>query len=142
METDKNLTLALLDYKAGTLQLTGQHEEVLLIRNNGKVELIDTFDLGFMVGIESDISEFVSHKEILLQPGDGIVLYTDGITEAQNIEKKQYGLTRLCEVVSCNWSKTAKEIQQVIITDVKDYIGTQKVFDDITLLVLKQNVSN
>jgi len=73
-----------------------------------------------------------------LQPGDGIVLYTDGITEAQNIEEKQYDLSRLCDVISSNWSGNAKQIQQAVINDVKNYIGTQKIQDDITLLVLKQ----
>ncbi len=72
-----------------------------------------------------------------LQPGDGIVLYTDG-TEARNPEMELYGIERLCEVVSRNWHQTAKEIQQAVIADVKQYIDTQEVFDDITLLVLKQ----
>jgi len=138
METDKNLTLSLLDYQAGTLQLTGQHEEVLVVRQSGIVERIDTFDLGFMVGIEADITDFVSHKEIDLQLGDGIVLYTDGITEARNPHKKMYGLERLCKVISHNWHLSAPEIQQAVIANVKQFIDTQKVYDDITLLVLKQ----
>lgn len=138
MGSDKNLTLALLDYQNGIVQLTGQHEYVLLVRKNGDVERIDTVNLGFMIGIVDDISAFASHQEISLQPSDGIVLYTDGITEARNFEKKQYGLERLCEVVTCNWSGTAKEIQQAVIADVKNYIGAQKILDDITLLVLKQ----
>jgi sigma-B regulation protein RsbU (phosphoserine phosphatase) len=41
-------------------------------------------------------------------------------------------------VVSQNWHLSAKEIQQAVVADVKQYINTQKVFDDITLLVLKQ----
>ncbi len=138
METDKNLTLSLLDYQAGTLTMTGQHEEVLLARQGGEIERIDTFDLGFMIGVENDISEFTSHREISLQPGEGIVLYTDGITEARNPNKKQYGVERLCEVVSRHWHLSAPEIQQAVISDVRQYIGTQKVDDDITLLVLKQ----
>ncbi|MFK5969212.1 MAG: PP2C family protein-serine/threonine phosphatase [Candidatus Marithrix sp.] len=138
MGTDKNLTLSLLDYKDGVLQLTGQHEEVLLVRKDGKIEKIDTFDLGFSIGIIVDITKFTNHQKIQLNPGDGIVLYTDGITEAHNIEKEQYGLDKLCQVVSNSWSGTAKAVQQAVINDVKNYIGTQKVFDDITLLVLKQ----
>ncbi len=138
METDKNLTLSLLDYQNGVLQLTGQHEEVLLVSTDGKIEQIDTFDLGFIIGLESNIDEFISHREITLQSGAGIVLYTDGITEAQNIEKKQYSLERLCQIIEQNWSKTAEEIKQAVVTDVKNYIGKQKVFDDITLLILKQ----
>ncbi len=138
MGTDKNLTLSLLDYHAGVLTITGQHEEVLLVRQGGQIEKIDTFDLGFSVGILVDITEFTDNRKIELQPGDGIVLYTDGITEAQNSVNKQYGLERLCETISSNWLGTAKQVQQAVITDVKNYIGTHKVIDDITLLVLKQ----
>jgi len=136
--SEKNLTLSLLDYQAGKLTITGQHEDILLVRKDGKIELIDTLELGFSVGIIADITKFVSHQEISLQPGDGVVLYTDGITEAQNTEEQQYGLERLCEIVSDNWSANAKEIQQTVVADLKNYIGKQKILDDITLLVLKQ----
>ncbi|EDN72735.1 Stage II sporulation E [Beggiatoa sp. SS] len=138
MKLDKNLTLSLLDYHEGVLQLTGQHEDVLLVRKSGQIERVDTFDLGFMVGVVPNIAHIVSHFEIQLQPGDGIVLYTDGITEALNPEMEHYEIERLCNVVSQSWHLTAQEIQQAVIADVKQYIDTQEVFDDITLLVLKQ----
>ncbi|EDN65331.1 Stage II sporulation E [Beggiatoa sp. PS] len=80
----------------------------------------------------------MSQQELSLQPGDGIVLYTDGITEARNPEMELYEIERLCEVVSRNWHLTAKEIQQAVIDNVRQFIGEQKIFDDITLLVLKQ----
>ncbi len=67
-----------------------------------------------------------------------MVLYTDGITEAEDINCKQYGLERLCEVVSRNSSLSPEEIKQAVIADVRQHIGSQKVFDDITLVVLKQ----
>ncbi|HHB93205.1 MAG TPA: GAF domain-containing protein [Thioploca sp.] len=139
MEIDKNLTLSLLDYHAGTVTVTGQHEEILVVRKDGTIERIDTFDLGFMVGLKKDITKFISYQDISLQAGDGIVLYTDGITEAQNMDNEQYDIERLCKIVSNSWSGNAKEIQEAVITDVKDYIGKQKILDDITLLVLKQN---
>ena len=138
MKTDKNLTLSLLDYQQGQLQITGQHEEVLVVRQSGEIERIDTTDLGFMVGVIPNTTRMNSHKNIQLQKGDGIVLYTDGITEAQNLQEEQYGLERLCEVVSHRWHLTAQEIQQAVVSNVKQFIGTQKVFDDITLLILKQ----
>lgn len=138
MNSDKNLTLSLFEYQNGALRFTGQHEEVLVVRQGGDIERIDTFDLGFMVGVEPDITDFLAQREISLQPGDGVVLYTDGITEAQNLDKVQYGVERLCEVVSRNWHLSASEIQQAAIANVQQHIGEQKVFDDITLLVLKQ----
>jgi len=146
LQTDKNLTLSLLDYQpqqgiqpdGGILQITGQHEEILLVRKGGEVERIDTFDFGFIVGLQADISPFVAQHEISLQQNDGIVLYTDGITEAQNFQKKQYGVERLCQIISQNWHLSAHEIQNAVIADLRLHIGTQKVYDDITLLVLKQ----
>jgi serine phosphatase RsbU (regulator of sigma subunit)/tetratricopeptide (TPR) repeat protein len=138
MGTDKNLTLSLLDYQDGQLQVTGQHEEVLLVRQSGAIERIDTFELGFSVGVIDDIAEMVSQTHLELHEGDGIVLYTDGITEARNPKMELYEIERLCEVVSTNWHLSAKEIQQAVIADVRQFIGEQKVFDDITLLVLKQ----
>jgi len=138
MKIDKNLTLALLDYQAGKLLLSGQHEEVLVVRKNGRVERIDTLYLGFPVGIEPSIREFVDQREIALQPGDGVVLYTDGITEARNVDKIEYGIERLCQIVSRHWHGPALKIQQAIIADVRQYIGTKPIDDDITVLVLKQ----
>jgi predicted ATPase/serine phosphatase RsbU (regulator of sigma subunit)/tRNA A-37 threonylcarbamoyl transferase component Bud32 len=138
MGTDKNLTLSLLDYHAGQLRVTGQHEEVLVVREGGKIERVDTVDLGFMVGVIPNIAHTLSHLDIALQPGDGIVLYTDGITEARDMEMTLYGEERLCAVVSQHWHLTAQEIQEAVVDDVKQYMGRQKMFDDITLLVLKQ----
>jgi predicted ATPase/serine phosphatase RsbU (regulator of sigma subunit)/tRNA A-37 threonylcarbamoyl transferase component Bud32 len=138
MGTDKNLTLSLLDYQGGQLQITGQHEEVLLVSEEGKIERMDTFDLGFSVGLKADIAPLVAHETFSLKKNEGIVLYTDGITEAQNLDEEQYGIERLCEVVSRNWQQTAQQIQQAVIADVRQFIGEQKMFDDITLLVLKQ----
>ena len=138
MQSDKNLTLSLLDYANGSLRISGQHEEVLYVNQLGKIERIDTFNLGFMVGIEPDITQFVAQHEINLADGEGVVLYTDGVTEAMNEAKQCYGLARLCEVVSQHWSLSALEIQQAVIQDLRHHIGKCKLQDDVTLLVIKQ----
>ena len=138
MSSDRNLTLALIDYHQGEVRISGQHEEILVIRANGAVERIDTLDLGFPIGLVDEISEFVAQETVRLNPGDGMVLYTDGITEAENPHRQFYGIERLCEVVSQNWQQSASAIQRAVINDVRQHIGTQKVYDDISLLVLKQ----
>jgi serine phosphatase RsbU (regulator of sigma subunit)/sensor domain CHASE-containing protein len=138
IQSDKNMTLALLDYHKGLLSLTGQHEEIILVRANGGVERIDTFDLGFPIGLEAEIDAFVGKMEIRLETGDMVILYTDGVTEASNPQKNQYGLERLCEVVSQHKDRSAAEIRQAVVQDVRQHIGDQTVFDDITLLVIKQ----
>ncbi|MEG4168782.1 MULTISPECIES: SpoIIE family protein phosphatase [unclassified Microcoleus] len=138
MKSDKNASLALLDYEEGMLKLSGQHEEMIVVRCNGSVERFDTIDLGFPIGLDVDIAEFVAEKIVHLRSGDVVVLYTDGITEAKNMDKVLYGLDRLIEVIEINWQRSAAEIRHAVIKDVRSHIGEQKVFDDITLLVLKQ----
>jgi signal transduction histidine kinase/serine phosphatase RsbU (regulator of sigma subunit) len=141
MEVDKNLTLSLLEYQpaqvGGVLRISGHHEDIIVVRN-GHLERIDTGDLGFQVGFVEDIAEFVDQIEVTLNTGDVVVLYTDGITEAENQERKEYGIKRLCEVVEQNWQQSVKGIRKAVIDDVRQYIGQQKVFDDITLVVFKQ----
>ena len=142
IEIDKNLTLSLLEYqpqeeKGSVLRISGRHEDIIVVRQ-GELECIDTGDLGLQVGFVDDIAEFVAQIEITLYIGDVVVLFTDGITEAENMEREEYGIKRLCEVVKQNWQHSAQEIKRVVIEDVRHHIGKQKIFDDITLVVLKQ----
>ncbi|MBN1890324.1 MAG: serine/threonine-protein phosphatase, partial [Thermoflexales bacterium] len=101
--------------------------------------LIDTIDLGFPLGIEGGIARFVKEMPpVELEPGDGVVLYSDGITEAENEAKEFYGLERLCQVVSAHWDEPAEAIKDAAVADVRKFIGKQKIYDDLTLLVAKQ----
>ena len=142
MNSDKNLSLSLLDYDRGILTFSGQHEDIIIVRSGIEfepfVEIVDTETLGFPIGLEADISIFLRSVNVQLKSGDVVVLYTDGITEANNLEKMQYGLQRLIEIVKKNWQLTATEIRQAAIADLRLHIGTQKVYDDITLVVFKQ----
>ncbi|MBE9042218.1 SpoIIE family protein phosphatase [Oscillatoriales cyanobacterium LEGE 11467] len=138
MNSDKNLSLALLEYDRGQLHLSGQHEEIVVVRANRSIERIDTLDLGFPLGLEERIDEWIDRKTIQLQMGDGVVLYTDGITEAQNDSGEFYGLERLCRNIGRVWNASARGIGQAVVEDWRAHVGGHKVYDDITLLVLKQ----
>lgn len=122
MNTDKSMTLSLFDYQDSQFSLSGQHEEVIIVRN-GKVELIDTSDLGFPIGFVDEIGEYVAQTKVPLICGDVVVLYTDGITEAANLAKEEYGIEPLCKVIELNWQKSADEIRQAVVEDVRQYIG-------------------
>jgi phosphoserine phosphatase RsbU/P len=138
MSSDKNLTLSLIDYEHGKLILSGQHEEMIVVRKNGNLERFDTIDLGFPIGLEEEIFGFLDQQHVHLDAGDVVVLYTDGITEAENEQKQLYGLDRLCEVICQHVDQPAIAILQAVIADLRSHIGTHKIYDDITLLVLKQ----
>jgi phosphoserine phosphatase RsbU/P len=139
MNSDKNLSLSLIDYSAGKLSLSGQHEEMILIRNGGIIERIDTVDLGFPIGLEADITSYIDRIHVDLNSGDVVVLYTDGITEAENTAGHHYGMERLCNVVSKNWQKSVEQIKLAVIDDLRSHIDNHKIYDDITLVVIKQD---
>lgn len=138
MNTDKNLTLALLDYHQGLLSISGQHEEMVIVRASGEIERVETMELGFPIGLVSEIGDFIAQTQVQLHSGDVVVLYTDGITEAEDINGVQYEMERLCEIVKRYRQKSAAEIKEAVIRSWRQHLGTQKMFDDITLLVLKQ----
>ena len=125
MNSDRNLTLAILNYVKGKVSISGQHE-TSVVRVDGSIERIDTMDLGLPIGLDDDIADFISHVTVELWPGDGIILYTDGIPEAYNMAKKQYGMERFCEVIGNNWQGSALDVRHAIIDDVRHFISGEK----------------
>ncbi|HUD51430.1 SpoIIE family protein phosphatase [Parvibaculum sp.] len=136
-ESGKHLSLAFIDYADRQMTLSGQHEEVLIVRRNGEVERIDTIDLGFPVGLEFDISAFTATKDIRFDLGDVMILHTDGVTEAESPRGELFGLERLSDSAKRHAHGNADDIKRGIIDDLMAHIGTQKIHDDITLVVLK-----
>lgn len=140
MNSDKNLTLSFVNFKEDKFYLSGQHETLIIVRNNGDIDQIDTLDLGFPIGLEEDISDFISQVEVKVNPGEIIVLYTDGIPEAINEEQEMYGMERLCLVLQQNRHESVHTICENVVKDVMNFMGKQQVLDDITLVVLKKGV--
>jgi len=137
MKSGKHLTLAFVDYERDQITITGQHEEVIVIRRDGQIERFDTVDLGFPVGLEDDIAPFIESRDIPFTAGDVLILHTDGITEAANDRNELFGLERLCDSALRHSARTAEEIKTGILRDLMDHVGTRKFDDDITLVVIK-----
>jgi len=75
--------------------------------------------------------------ELQLKPGDVIVYYTDGLTEAENPQGDYYGEERLAVALKAAAGKTALEIKQDILADVDAFCAGQPPFDDLTMIVVK-----
>jgi len=135
--TNKHLSLAFLDYEDSRITLSGQHEEVIIIRSDGTVECIDTMNLGLPVGLEQNILPFIDTLDIPFGSGDMIVLYTDGVTEAEDPKGRLFGLERLTESARQHHGGGAEAVKTAIIEDLMAHIGSQKIHDDITLVVMR-----
>jgi len=138
INSHKNLTFMLGHYSENMLTICGQHEEVLLIRNDQKdVEKIDTLNLGFPIGIEENIDEFLNTQQIKFYSGDTLVLYTDGIPEAENPAGQFYGIDNLCEQIKLNNYLPVEQMKDKIVEHIYQYIGKNTVYDDITLVIIR-----
>ena len=76
-----------------------------------------------------------------IYPGDVLVHYTDGVTEAQNMDGDLYGTKRLIQCVQINLGRSAQEIQSSILEDIDEFMGPAPQFDDIALIILVREPS-
>ncbi len=135
---NKNMTLAVLQYKNNQYNLVGQHESVIICRVNGDIEEIDTIDLGFPVGLEENIDDFIASTQFELATNDVLLLYTDGVTEAENHQQEQFGIEVLIETLTKYHQLSAQEIVDRIMEDVYAFIDGSQIHDDISMMVIKQ----
>ena len=90
-----------------------------------------------MLGMIPEVGNFLEEKQIQLSPHDKVLLYTDGITEAENASRDRFGLERLKEIFIKHSPKPAPELIQAIKDEVYEFIGDHPQYDDITLVVME-----
>jgi serine phosphatase RsbU (regulator of sigma subunit)/DNA-binding NarL/FixJ family response regulator len=129
---------AILDPVAGRLAYcnAGHNPPFLLnTQNKGPVQALSR--TGLPLGVFEDTAWTQDVVEIA--PGDVLLLYTDGITEAQDRQGAFFSEKRLLEVAQANLGRSAQDIQDALITQVREFSGDAPQSDDITLMVVVRN---
>ncbi|MEJ2557705.1 MAG: SpoIIE family protein phosphatase [Anaerolineae bacterium] len=91
---------------------------------------------GIVLGVFSDIE--LEEREIEVAPGDLLVFYTDGITEARGADGQMFDEERLRAAVASNPEASAQQVLQAIIEAVEAFVGDIPQSDDLTLFVIKR----
>jgi len=76
-----------------------------------------------------------------IQPGDLVVIYSDGITEAFNEADDDYGEDRLLKLLKANANLNVGQLMDIIIGDVRKFMGSAPQSDDMSLLIVKREIS-
>jgi len=97
--------------------------------------LSDLTATGMAMGVLADAA--YTQDSVMMLPGDILILYTDGITEAENAQLEMFGLNRLEEVILASRGLPAKDLSQEILTAVRSFTGDHPQSDDITLMVIR-----
>lgn len=128
------LIIGVLDLKTGKLRLCNAgHNLPVLIHGDGEITLLKSKSQLF-VGVLEEM-EYVD-EEICLEKDCRLFLYTDGISEAENTAKEQYGEDKLLEVLSAAGKSDACAIVDAVIDSVAAHVNGAEASDDITILVL------
>jgi len=107
------------------------HPPALIRRKpQGQVQAIDT-NINFPLGVIPETVYEVA--EVSLEPGDTVVIYTDGVTEAMNQQSKQFGTARLYDVLKEGSSEPAQVLER-IVGGVQEFVGLTPQSDDLTLV--------
>ncbi len=113
----------------------GGHNEPIIVHPNGEVTVIQPTGgtaLGIIPGIDYD------EETVKLEPGDIVILYTDGITEAFNSEGELFGLDRLCQIFREKQPNDVQETSKMVFDAVNEFAGEEPQSDDQACLVFRR----
>ncbi|OAS20674.1 PP2C family protein-serine/threonine phosphatase [Paenibacillus oryzisoli] len=115
----------------------GGHCPPYIVRTNGETELLKG-KKGLPLGVIDDM--FYTDNEATLALGDRIILYTDGITEAENHIQNQYGFVRLQDVLVREQSSKPEQLLSQMVQDVDQFADGAVQSDDIAVLIIDRKL--
>ncbi len=130
------LFYAILDTKEKTIRyVNAGHNPPLLLNAGDQGDIALLKAEGIALGVVDDIA--LQSVDIPLSPGDIMVLFTDGVTEAINEQNEEFGQARLVKAIRETRMLSAREIRKHIFDEINRFAGNQQQADDITLIVIK-----
>ncbi len=138
------LFLGIIDTHNNTLTFArAGHEPALLGKSKSSDPILETSKLdgsGMALGMvpQKIFEEVIEDHSVQYEPGDMLVLYTDGITETENEERKEFGITRLTECLENSKECSAMAFNKKIIKKLNSFSSTDFERDDLTILTVKR----
>jgi len=109
------------------------HNNPILRRSNGLIERLDVG--GLPIGIQSEAK--YESASVALAPGDWLIIFTDGLVEAENAHQDEYGETRLLGAIAAGAASTPAEMLDRLMAELDLFVGNTPQHDDVTCLLVK-----
>jgi sigma-B regulation protein RsbU (phosphoserine phosphatase) len=139
------ITMTYFTLRPGTSSVTlarAGHNAALLWRNaSGKIEAIHPPGLGVGIDTGAVFERVTKDTAFDMQPGDFLLLYTDGVNEAENAQGEEFGDERVQNALArlaVSSSAAPRSIIDGILEEVTAFTGGKRSHDDITLIVLQK----
>lgn len=135
--TDHFITMFYMQYDSANRELryanAGHPPPLLWRRSQTSCTRLDSE--GLVLGVRKKVK--FEENRLHLDPGDLILLYTDGVTEAESPEGEFFGAERLCQILNRNADLPSSGLIRCIIDDLKEFCRAKTFDDDITLVIFK-----
>jgi sigma-B regulation protein RsbU (phosphoserine phosphatase) len=129
------VSCAMLDTQTGEVQICDAgHFSPVLCRNDGRAEFLQVPG-GMALGIVPTTTFAV--KRVILAPGDSLLFYTDGVTEAVDDQQQLFSDGRLLTCLKGKQRESLKRIIEGVRSEVAVHVGNEANFDDITMLAVR-----
>ncbi|MGB2603440.1 MAG: PP2C family protein-serine/threonine phosphatase [Candidatus Sulfotelmatobacter sp.] len=109
------------------------HNNPILRRSNGLIERLDVG--GLPLGIQSEAK--YESASVALAPGDWLVIFTDGLVEAENARQDEFGEPRVLSALEASVTATPKEFLDRLMAELDLFVGNTPQHDDVTCMLLK-----
>lgn len=134
----------ILDSRNRTINFASAGHNPMILYRGATKELYYLKPKGFPVGIDLPEKEMFENnmapQKVSLQKNDILVIYTDGITEAMNLKKEQFGEARLNEVIKANAHLTPQEFVEKLNEAIAQFTKGAEQHDDITVVAIKEKM--
>lgn len=113
----------------------GHEEAVILKPESRKIKLLKPS--GGPLGVSTEMNDMYSTASTQLEQGDKILLYTDGIIEAQNREGERYGIDRLLEALKQAYDAPCDLMMKELLNDLQNFLLSKPLKDDATMILIE-----
>lgn len=128
------LLLGMLDCETGELTLCNAgHNPMVIVGPDGKSSFYDAHP-NLALGLDSSFSYEIDR--ITLNKGSRLILYTDGVNEAESADSRQYGNERLLKWAASSSDRKCREAAAGLVEDIRDFAGQNPQNDDITIMTI------
>src|SRR6202162_3569933 len=109
------------------------HNNPILRRSNGLIERLDVG--GLPLGIQPEAK--YESASVTLAPGDWLIIFTDGLVEAENARQEEYGQSRVLSTINAPAASTPNDMLQRLMAELDLFVGSTPQHDDVTCLLIK-----
>lgn len=143
LKEDKYMTITVIAcLSSGSLSVSGLHQDILIYRARSR--RVEAFrPAGILLGLKDLIEYVPADRELRLEQGDVMALYTDGITESwrkgsvrnhRNPRLDMFGQDRLADILLCNHNRSVMEIRDAVLEELEGFQCT----DDVTMVIIRK----